>query len=301
MNLLEIVQAVSLELGLGAPVSVVNTSDMQVLQMVALANREGKTLARDYDWNDLQTEFIVNLAAPVAKTGDIFTGSNLINNIDASGLSEGFAVSGIGMPQAQRVGKIVSGTSLTLEMLPTASASSSPLIFAQDTYNLPPDFDRYIGQTWWDRTNRWRLIGPDSPQTDQLVRSGVFTTGPRRRWRQTGGKWRIWPAPFGDSPGALVFDYVSKNWCMKEDGTTTDVMVSDADQPLLDAQLLVLGVKWRVWQAKGFEYAAMQQEYVDAVRTKFAGDGGVPDLYLNRRAGPALISNANLPDGNWPG
>lgn len=301
MNLLEIVQAASLELGIGAPVSVINTTDMQALQMVALANREGKSLARDYDWNDLQREFVVNLALSVQKTGDVYPGSSVVNNIDTTGLSEGFAVSGDGMPPSQRVAKIISESTLMLEMRPVASVASARLTFAQDTYDLPPDFDRYIGQTWWDRTNRWRLIGPDSPQSDQLVRSGVFTTGPRRRWRQTGGKWRVWPAPFGNTPGALVFDYITKNWCSTEAGVAADVMTADTDVPLFDPQLIVLGVKWRTWQAKGFEYAAMQQEYVDAVHAKFGADGGNPDLYLNRRAGPTLISNANIPDGNWPG
>ena len=54
----------------------------------------------------------------------------------------------------------------------------------------------YIGQTWWDRTNRWALLGPDSPQIDQWHRSGIYVTGPRRHFRQIGNTtnaWRIWP------------------------------------------------------------------------------------------------------------
>lgn len=78
-------------------------------------------------------------------------------------------------------------------------------------------------------------------------------------------------------------------------------MTADTDECLLDAQIVIMGVKWRMWQIKGFEYAAMQQEYIDAVTAKFASDGGIPDLYLNRRSGPFLLTDANVVDGNYPG
>jgi hypothetical protein len=70
---------------------------------------------------------------------------------------------------------------------------------------------------------------------------------------------------------------------------------------LLDDDALVLGVKWRLWQIKGFDYAAMQTEYVDYVNRLKARDGGMPDLSMTRRSYPYLITSANVADGNWPG
>lgn len=308
MNILEIIQAAANELGLVAPTTLVNSTDLQVIQLLALANRDCTSLYRDYDWTDLQEEHIINVEAQAATTGDVALNSALIINIPSTaGLDTSWAVSGEGMPQAQRIAEVVDATTVRCEMLSTATALGTEILFAKDTYDLPEDFDRYIGQTWWDRTNHWRLMGPDSPQMDQYVRSGIFTTGPRRRWRQVGRKpaaWRIWPPPFAGgapAPGALVWEYISKNWVLKVDNTTSDRMTTDSDTPLLDDQLVILGVKWRMWQIKGFEYAAMQQEYVDAVNAKFASDGGIPDLYLNQRSGPFLISNGNVRDGNFPG
>lgn len=304
---LEIVQTAANELGLPAPSTLV-TTDLQVIQLLALTNRDCTQLYRGYDWTNLQTEFIVNVEAQAATTGDVVENSAIITNIPSTaGLDTSWAVSGNGMPQAQRIAEVLSPTSVRCEMLSTATEVGTTLLFAKDTYNLPDDFDRYIGKTWWDRTNHWQLIGPDSPQMYQYIHSGIFATGPRRRFRQMGKTptaWRIWPPPFtggAPAPGALVWEYISRNWVEKADGTFADKMTANDDICLLDEQIVIMGCKWRMWQIKGFEYAAMQQEYIDAVNAKFASDGGIPDLYLNRRAGPFLLSNANVQDGNYPG
>jgi hypothetical protein len=142
----------------------------------------------------------------------------------------------------------------------------------------------------------------------QYIRSGIFATGPRVRWTQQGrrpGAWVMWPPPFGTNgpqvPDALVWEYISENWVLKSDDTTAPFFTADTDVPLIDPELIIMGVKWRLWQIKGFSYAALQQEYLDAVAAKFATDGGIPDVYLNRRSGPYLLSSANVQDGGWPG
>jgi hypothetical protein len=307
MTLLELIQTVTAELGLVQPSAVIGSSDLQVNQLLALANRSGTALM-DYDWTDLQTQFIINVEAATETTGDVFEGSDIITNIpDTSALSDKFAISGNGMPQAQHVAEILSASSVRTQMESTATETGAALIFAKDTYDLPDDFDRYIGQTWWDRTNHWRLIGPDSPQQRQYIRSGIFATGPRVRWTQRGrkpGAWIMWPPPFdsGNTPDALVWEYISNGWVEHtHDGTTSSKFTGDSDEPLIDPQLIILDVKWRMWQIKGFEYAAMQQEFIDQMASRFGGDGGIPDLYLNRRSGPNLISSANVRDGDWPG
>jgi hypothetical protein len=308
MDLLTIVQTAANELGLTAPTTVAQNTDPQVVQLMALTNRDCVGLYRGYDWTDLQIPFIVNVEEPITVTGDITNGSAIITNLTSTaGLDKNYAISATGAPQAQRVAEVLSSTSVRCEMLNTADETGTDVVFARDTFDLPTDFDRYIGQTWWDRSNFWRLIGPDSPQMDEYIRSGIFATGPRRRWRQIGRRpaaWRIWPPPFAGgapAPGALVFEYISKNWVVGADDETKPLFTADTDEPLVDDQLVIMGVKWRMWQIKGFDYAALQQEYIDAVSAKFATDGGIPDLYLNRRTGPFLISSANVQDGFWPG
>lgn len=306
MTLLEIIQTTCLELGLDAPAIVVGSTDRQTQQLYALANREGQGLYRDYDWTQLQREFVINVAAPTITTGDVTEGSDLITNIpDTTGLDTTYNVSGEGMMQAQMVVEIVDATTVRVEMVSTATASGTTLTFAKQIYNLPDDFDRYIGQTWWDRTNHWRLIGPDSPQFWQYLESGIFATGPRIRWRQRGippSALMIWPPPTAQStPDVLVWEYVSRNWVRQADGGYANSFTADTDEPLLDPQAMILGLKWRYWQIKGFDYGAMQQEYVDYCQQLQARDGGSPDLFLNRRTGPFLIGTQNVQDGFWPG
>lgn len=307
MTLLEIVRAACGRLGLVKPTTVANSTDLQIIQLMDLTNEDGIALYRDHDWTDLQTQFIINVEAATVTTGDVAQNSAIITNIpDTSGLSDKYAVSGNGQPQAQHVAEILSSTSVRCQMESTATEAGATLIFAKDTYDLPDDFDRYIGQTWWDRTNHWRLIGPDSPQARQYIRSGIFATGPRVRWTQRGRKpsaWIMWPPPFntGNTPAALAWEYISKFWVIGADGTGKSLFTADSDESIIDSELLIKNVKWRMWQIKGFEYAAMQQEAIDAVNAYSGGDGGIPDLYLNRRQGPSLITTANIVDGNWPG
>ena len=170
----------------------------------------------------------------------------------------------------------------------------------QAAYNFPSDFLRIIGNTLWDRQNRWELLGPDSPQTDRFKReSAVSQTGPRRSVRQVGSQLKVWPTP--TSSGAVfVYEYVSKNWATTSTGTGIDAMTADTDIPLLDADLLVLGLKWRFLAAKGMGSAeAVQAEYSDALRkAKAANNGGGRILSMVPRH--KLPNNADIVAGSRP-
>jgi hypothetical protein len=307
LTLLQIVQTACHELGLPAPSQVVGSTDLQIIQLLALVNRDGSDLYQSRDWTCLQGEHIINLETPITQTGTVVEGSTDITDLsDTSVIQAGaYSVGGTGQPAAQRVSEILSATSVRCEMESTASGVAQTMTFARDTYNLPTDLSRYISHTWWDRTNHWMLIGPQSPQFDQWQRSGIVTTGPRIRWRQIGRRptaWRVWPPPTSQSvPDALVFEYVSDGWVEHEDGTFGKRFTADSDLSLLDDDALILGVKWRLWQIKGFDYAAMQTEYVDYVNRLKARDGGMPDLSMTRRSYPYLLTSANVQDGNFPG
>src|SRR6185503_11413717 len=215
MDLLTIVQTALQELGLPSPASVVGSQDLQIIQMLALVNRDGIEVFKSKDWTSLQGEQVINLETPITVTGDVTTGSTTITNVSSTtGIVSGaFSVSGTGMPQAQRVTGTVTATTVDCEMEATATDTGVTLTFARDTYNIVSNFDRYIPHTWWDRTNHWMLVGPQSPQLDQW-----------QRWRQIGKKptaFRLWPPPAATTvPAALVFEYVSNGWVEAVDGTT---------------------------------------------------------------------------------
>jgi len=310
LNLLQIVQAVTGELGLVQPSVVIGATDLQTLQLYNLVNRCGDNLKRDHDWTVLQTLFTLDVTAPTVTTGNLTNGSAVITNIPSTAAitAETFVVTGSAIPVAARVLSVDSATQVTMDMVATGTVTGTTLTFAKDTYPENADFDRFLNGTAWDRTNRWALLGPDSPQLDEYHRSGIVTTGPRRHFRQVGnlvaGTYRLWPPPATvDTPFQIAWEYLSLDWVRVHGGSTLAAsMVNDDDTPLFDSQALILGTKWRFLEAKGIPTAAsMQVEYRDYVEQLKARDGGAPTLNMGRRFEPYLLSPWNVQDANWPG
>lgn len=308
LNLLQIIQAITGELGLVQPAVIVGATDLQTLQLYSLVNREGDNLKRMHDWTQLQSLFTLNVGAPVVTIGDVTLGSPVIQNIPTTaGLTaETFVVSGSQIPVAARILTIDSPTQITMDMVATGTVVGTALTFAKDTYPESTDFDRFINGTAWDRTNRWALIGPDSPQLDEYHRSGIVTTGPRRHFRQVGnliaGTYRLWPPPQTvDTPFQIAWEYISLNWVRNIAGNLQASMTADTDVPILDSQAIILGGKWRFLQAKGIPTAtSMQTEYLDYVSQLIARDGGAPTLTMSRRYTPYLLNAFNVQDANFP-
>jgi len=310
LTLLQIVQAVQGELGLPQSTSVVGNTDATTTQMFNLANRVLDDLRRDNRWTAMQFEYDLIVSTPITVTGDTTQNSAVIQNISPStaGLDMNYAISGPGLLQDARVKTVDSSTQLTMTMESVGdNLTGGTFLFGRDTYLVPSDFDFFNNDTMWDRTNQWRLLGPDSPQIDQWHRSGIVSTGPRRHWRKLGpyaSTFRLWPAPFEiASPLQLVFEYLSLNAVNVNGAGTTfaQYFTSDTDTPLLDDQAIIMGIKWMFWEIKGFNSLPMQNRYVDYVSKLAARDAGAPTLTMVRRVAPIYLSPANVQDGNWPG
>ncbi len=309
LTLLQIIQAVTGELGLVQPAVVIGATDLQTVQLYNLVNRSGDGLKRTHNWTALQTLFTLNVGSPLVTTGNVTLESPIITNIpDTSAITaETFVVTGSQLPVAARVLSVDSPTQVTMDMVATGNATGTTLTFAKDTYPEPAAFDRFINGTAWDRTNRWELIGPDSPQMDEYHRSGIVTTGPRRHFRQVGnlaaGNYRLWPPPQTvDTPFQIAWEYITLAWAMNAGGTLITSMTADDDVPILDSQAIVLETKWRFMEAKGIPTAAsMQVESQDYIQQLIARDGGAPTLTMGRRFAPYLITPFNVQDGNFPG
>lgn len=310
LTLLQIVQAAQAELGLPQSATVINNTDPTTVQMYNLTNRVLDALRRMNRWTVLQFEYNLVVNVPIITTGNVTQNSAVITNIPTTaGLAANFwAVSGNGIPQAARIQSVDSTTQVTLDMEVTgATTTGMSITFAQDTYPMPVGFDWFNNRTMWDRTNRWELLGPDSPQLDQWHRSGIVATGPRRHFRKIGpyaDQFRIWPQPVEIvNPLQLVFEYLSIA-AVAVNGSQTSFaqyFANDADQPLLDDQAIVLGLKWMFWQVKGFNYADMKNDWIDYVDKLIARDGAAPTLTLTKRVNPIFISPANVQDGFFPG
>ena len=310
LTLLQMVQAVQAELGLPQASTVVGNADATTQQLFYLSNRVLDELRRRNRWTVMQFEYDLVVSVPVSTTGDVTQNSPIITNIPTTaGISaNSYVVSGNGIPVAARVISVDSLTQVTLSMEVTGdSATGMDLLFARDTYPMPVGFDWFNNRTMWDRTNRWELLGPDSPQMDQWHRSGIVVTGPRRHFRKVGpftSQFRIWPPPNEIAePLQLVFEYLSIAAVQVNgsDSNFAQYFANDIDTCLLDDQAIIMGMKWMFWEVKGFNYAAMQNRWVDYVDRLVARDGAAPTLNLVKRVNPIFISPANVQDGFFPG
>ncbi len=314
LTYLQIVQTAQAELGLPKATTVTGATDFTTMQMGALANRVLDELRRMHRWTDLQFEYDLVIATPIKTTGDLTVNSPIITNIpDTTGLQpQQWMVSGSGIPMAARVITVDGPHQVTLSMNPTGTVVGTPLTFSNDTYPMPVGFDWFNNRTMWDRTNRWELLGPDSPQMDQWHRSGIVVTGPRRHFRKVGiGNtpnhtpfFRIWPQPSEiATPLQLVFEYLSDAAVVNQGTYTnfTKYFQNDNDEVLLDDQAIIMGIEWMFWEKKGFNFASMQNRWVDYCNRLIARDGAAPTLNLVKRVNPIFISPANVQDGFYPG
>jgi hypothetical protein len=80
-TLLQLVDQVSGELGLTQPAAVIGSSNNQTIQLLALAQRLGKDLVRDYEWQRLVQAYIWQTQNAVSTTGNITANSKVITNI----------------------------------------------------------------------------------------------------------------------------------------------------------------------------------------------------------------------------
>lgn len=304
-TLLQLVQATTTELGLPTPSYVIASPDNTGRQMGALATRLGQMMLRDHDWTDLSTEWHITVPPPVVANGNLTLGSMTIGGLaGATGLLPSMmVVSGTGLMTSTRLLAFdaVAGNA-TIDQPATATLTGSPVYFRQDTFNVPADFLRPINRTQWDRSMRWELRGPQSPQSDQWVRSGIVATGPRRHFRGLGSQVRIWPAPSAtDSPAQLISEYVSNQWVTSAAGTMQAAFQADADSCMFADDLMVEGLKYLFFAAKGFDYSELKLQFMRSFGAAKATDGGAPALDMGRTRIPVLISPANVQDAGYGG
>lgn len=297
MNLLQLTQQMCLELGIQSPGQVTTSSDPQTLQIYAIANRVGRELAEDFEWQRLVKEGLITTVVTTT-TGTLTAGSTQIQGMPSTaGLSTNYGVSGIGILPFAQVVSVDSSTQVTMNMAATESGTVS-LTFAQVLYPLPTDWSREIPQTEWDRTNRWPLNGPKSSQEWQNFKSGIVYAGPRLRFRIRNGSIELNPVP--TASGILSYEYVSSNWALSATGTGKESFTADTDTCIYRDTLMVAAMKLRWLQTKGLDYSYALNDYMDLLSKAKAQDKSAPKLMLSSDYPSVLLSSANVMDGNWP-
>jgi hypothetical protein len=300
-TLLQLVDQMSAELGLTQPPSVIGSSNNQTVQILALANRLGKDLVRDYEWQRLVQAYIWQTQVAVSTTGNITANSKVITNIPSTAaLQVGNVITGTGQAPYAEILTIDSSTQVTLNTPVTTSTASVSMTFAKQDYDLPGGYDRMISDTNWDRTDHWRNLGPKSSQDWQFLQGGIISIGPRERFRIYNNKFRIFQAL--TTVYNFSFEYVSNYWVCAagSDQGSKSAYTADTDTSIFPDDLMLAGLKFYFLKAKKLDYAIELGEFMRALSYCKAQDQPVSAMSLAPVGMNQLVGPWSVQDGNWP-
>lgn len=164
------------------------------------------------------------------------------------------------------------------------------------SYVLPSGFRKFALLTQWDRTNLKRCNGPTDPKTWQYIKSsGLLTQTIDRYFRIFGNEFLIYPTP--DATGdTIAYEYYSSLWCQSSGGTGQTAFAADTDVPLLDEELLILGLKAAFLKEKGEAYDEALTAYDETYRLLTGHDNGTSVIRFNNRS---RRDDMNLPEMNY--
>lgn len=302
-TVLSLVQQACGELGLAVPTAVFSSTAQDTIQERYLINAAGKELQRQYDWQAIDVEYQFN--TPFYQyTGNTTLGSTTLSGMSSiASLTNNFMVTGTNIDQNTFVVS-AAGTDVVISVPATGTATGGALTFSQTRYVMPADYDRLVDKTDWDKSQHWEMLGPETAQQWQWLKSGFIATGPRARYRRLGGFFQIWP-PLGANR-LLGFEYISKNWVF----SAADVVAGsppskpafsvDTDTCIYPDRLMVLGLKLKYFEAKGFDTTALFRDYTTQKTIAWANDKGSATLSMAPRLSQVLLTQQNIPD-SFPG
>jgi hypothetical protein len=296
-TMLQLVQEVTSELNLSVPSYVIGNPSQDVQQVLALLNRAGYDLVKEYDWQALEVEYRFYTNA-ITTTCDTTAGTYLLNNIPSTtGLDSNYSIVGTSVPQDTYVENVIDANSLTTSQLSSATSIGGSVTFSRTIYPLPADYETITDNTHWDKTKHWQMLGPVDAQQWQWLKSGYISTGPRVRWRILGNKFQIWP-PY-NTQEYLGFEYRSKGYVRSVTDQIKNSFTADDDTTVLDDTIMVLATKLKYFQIKSFDTTALQQDYNRYLNVAKSNDKGSATLSFAPAPSAVLIGWANIPDTGY--
>lgn len=301
-NLLALAQQAMPEMNLASPASVFASGIQDNLTIAALFNAVGYEISREFDWNELITEYRFNLLFST-QNGTVTNNSPVITALTSTTgpplLDATYTVTGKGIPNDTYISTVDSVTQVTLTQPLTGVTTGSveSINFCKTKYTLPADYDRQVNRSQWDKTKHWEMLGPESQQQWQWLKSGFISTGPRMRWTMEGGQFQVWPpTPSAEYLGLV---YMSKNWAANAAGTKQGSFVLDTDTCVFPDRLMVLGCKKKYFEIKGFSTDVLTRDYYAHLSLSKAANVGASILSFAPTPSQVLISIAQVPDSNY--
>jgi hypothetical protein len=129
----------------------------------------------------------------------------------------------------------------------------------EQTSILASDFDRFISETFWNRSDAYLVSGPITAQEWQGLKATSYADTENRKFRHRGGS--IYITPTMEAGKILAFEHVSNLWCQSSGGTGQSAWVADDDTGVIDEELITLGLVWEYLNAESLPNAAEAAAY----------------------------------------
>jgi hypothetical protein len=130
---------------------------------------------------------------------------------------------------------------------------------------LPDDFDRFVPETFWNRSGSELITGP----IGSVEWQGYQTFGynkPERVYIYRSGDISVLPVMAGGE--SLAFEYISKNWCQSAAASPQPEFAADTDTTIVNEELLTAALLFSYLDSDGQPSAragAEFQEYFDTL------------------------------------
>lgn len=162
---------------------------------------------------------------------------------------------------------------------------------------LPADFDRFIPNSFFNRTTVRQVYGPLTSQEWQALQTlpalGTIYLG----YRERSGQFLFTPTP--PAGQTIAYEYVSAYWAKSALAVAQPAYLADTDLTFLSEELLKASLRWRFLRAKGLDYAEEMATFERLKERAMGRDGGASALNISQAGW--TTDRPNLPIGNFPG
>ena len=303
-TLLAICQQASREMGIAAPATIISNTDLYAVQLLNLLNGIGQDLAREHEWQGLTREHSFS-TENYTYTGNVSGGNtNLTDLSSVASLDTTFMIDGTGVPEDTFITTVGAAT-VVMSREASVTATGGSYIFSKVQYSMPTGFDRIIDDTQWDKTQAWRMAGPQTGQQWQWLKASILSTSQVVHFRIIRNLFQLY-APV-TTENFMRFEYVSAYWGATgaSAAPTLSTLTADTDTNIFPDRLMIEALKLRFRVAQGLakdRHSPRDIERTLPVRLLDAAkatDAGSPTLSLARRPHSYLLDRDSIPDHGY--
>lgn len=166
---------------------------------------------------------------------------------------------------------------------------------------IPPDFRKFVPDSFYNRTTVRQVTGPITPQQWQLFQARPNAATIYLAYRERAGTFLLTGGGATVPPAGqtIAYEYISSYWAKSSANQPKAMFTSDDDGTFLDEELLTLDIKWRWLSAKGLDYAEDMATAEREISKALGEDGGSGTLDMGGPREVVPPYRANLPEGGF--